>query len=481
MRELAQLALDEAVAAGASYADARAVLDETESLSVQDQRVEGVGRQASRGVGVRVLVDGSWGFAGTARLDREAVLSAARTAVAVARASATAQRRAVRLAPVDVATGTYVTPHDTDPLDVALEDKLELLLAATAAAASVDGLTFAKASQDTWKSTKWFVSSEGADLHQTLLQIGGGVECVAVGEHEVQTRSFPNSFRGYCGTGGWEDIVALDLAAQAPRYAEEAVALLTAPELPSHTGTLVLDGSQVALQVHESVGHPLELDRVLRYEAAFAGTSWVGLDDVGRLRYGSPLVNFTLDTTTPKGMGTYGYDDEGTPAGRHPLVVDGVLCDFLTSRETAPAVSDDTRSNGTMRADSWGTIPLIRMTNIHLEPGEGTLDELLSDTGDGIYMATNRSWSIDDRRLNFQFGCEVAYEITGGRLGRLYRNPTYAGRTPQFWGSCDAIAGRDAWVVYGTPNCGKGQPTQVARVAHGAAPTRFRNVEMGVR
>jgi TldD protein len=354
------------------------------------------------------------------------------------------------------------------------------LLAATAASAT-PGLAFARASSDAWKTTKWFVSSEGSRLHQTLVQVAGGVECIAVDDTQVQSRSFPNSFRGYCGTGGWEDIVALDLAARAPRYADEAVALLTAPELPEHTGTLVLDGSQVALQVHESVGHPLELDRILGYEAAYAGTSWVATEDASRLRYGSDLVNLTLDSTTPKGLGTYGYDDEGVPAGRHPLVVNGILNGFLTSRETSPVLSDDERSNGTMRAESWGAIPLIRMSNIHLEPGAGSFDDLLADAGDGFYFQTNRSWSIDDKRLNFQFGCEAAWEIKDGSLGRMYRNPTYNGRTPDFWGSCDAIAGREQWQVYGTPNCGKGQPGQVARVAHGASPARFRNVQMGVK
>jgi TldD protein len=325
------------------------------------------------------------------------------------------------------------------------------------------------------------VSSEGSRIEQTILQVAGGVECVAIDGTQVQTRSFPNSFRGHCGTGGWEDITALDLAGQAPHYAEQAVALLTAPDLPEQTSTLVLDGSQVGLQVHESVGHPLELDRILGYEAGFAGGSWVTPQDRHRLRYGSELVNLTLDTTTPGGMGTYAYDDEGVPAGRFPLVVDGVLEGFLTSRETAPTLSDEARSNGTMRADSWGTIPLIRMSNVHLEPGAGSFADLLADTEDGIYMETNRSWSIDDRRLNFQFGCEVAYAIRGGELTTMYRNPTYTGRTPVFWGACDAIAGPQEWRVYGTPNCGKGQPGQVARVAHGAAPARFRDVHLGVR
>ena len=481
MEDLAIQALDEAVAAGASYADVRAVVDETESITVQDQRVEGVARSTSRGVGIRVLVNGAWGFAATARLDAEHIAATARSAVEIARASAGLRRRPINLAPVDVTTAEYRTPLEIDPFSVSADQKLALLLAATAAAGETKGLAFATASTDAWKTTKWFVSSEGARLHQTLVQVGGGVECVAVDDTQVQSRSFPNSFRGYCGTGGWEDILALDLAGRAPHYADQAVALLTAPELPEHTGTLVIDGSQAAIQIHESVGHPLELDRILGYEAAYAGTSWVSVPDAQSLRYGSPHVNLTLDSTTPKAMGTYGFDDEGVPAARHPLVVEGMLQGFLTSRETAPELWGEERSNGTMRADSWDTIPLIRMSNIHLEPGHGSLEQLLDDTGDGIYMSTNRSWSIDDKRLNFQFGCEVAFEIRDGALGKMFRNPTYTGRTPVFWGSCDAIAGPEEWHVYGTPNCGKGQPGQVARVAHGAAPVRFRDVVMGVR
>ena len=481
MEDLATTALDEAVTAGADYADARAVIEDSESLTVQNQRVEGVGRSTSRGIGVRVLVDGAWGFAGTARLDRAAVTAAARMAVEIARSSAAARREPVRLADVEVVRDTAATPHAIDPFSVAVDTKLALLLDATAAAMSVAGLRFARASSDAWRTRKWFVSSEGSRIEQTILQVAGGVECVAIDGTQVQTRSFPNSFRGHCGTGGWEDITALDLAGQAPHYAEQAVALLTAPDLPEQTSTLVLDGSQVGLQVHESVGHPLELDRILGYEAGFAGGSWVAPQDRHRLRYGSELVNLTLDTTTPGGMGTYAYDDEGVPAGRFPLVVDGVLEGFLTSRETAPTLSDEAHSNGTMRADSWGTIPLIRMSNVHLEPGAGSFADLLADTEDGIYMETNRSWSIDDRRLNFQFGCEVAYAIRGGELTTMYRNPTYTGRTPVFWGACDAIAGPQEWRVYGTPNCGKGQPGQVARVAHGAAPARFRDVHLGVR
>jgi TldD protein len=480
MQDLALLALDEAVTAGAAYADVRAVTADTESLTVQDHRVDGVERTTSRGVGVRVLVDGAWGFAATGRLDRDDVLDAARLAVLVARASATARRAPVRLAPVEPVTDVWTTPHERDPFDVPVDEKLALLLDCTAAAATVPGLSLCTASADAWRTRTRFVSSEGARIDQTILQVSGGVECVAVGERDVQRRSFPNSFRGHCGTGGWEQIVELDLPARTTRYAEEAVALLSAPVCPAEETTLVLEGNQLALQVHESVGHPLELDRILGDEADYAGRSFVDAGSVGTLRYGSPLVNLTLDSTTPKALGTFGYDDEGTPATRAPLVRDGVLRGLLTSRETAPVLGAGARSNGTMRAASWANLPLIRMSNIHLEPGEGVLDDLIADTSHGVLMGTNRSWSIDDRRLNFQFGCEIAYEIRGGRLGRMLRNPTYAGRTPAFWGSCDAIAGPDEWQVYGTSNCGKGQPGQLARVAHGTAPARFRNVRVGV-
>jgi TldD protein len=269
------------------------------------------------------------------------------------------------------------------------------------------------------------------------------------------------------------------LNANAPTVGE-AVALLAAPELPEQTTTVILDGQQLALQVHESVGHALELDRIFGMEAAYAGTSFVRPDDRGRLRYGSERMSVTVDSTTPGGLGTFGYDDEGVPAQRTPVIVDGVLGGFLSSRETAVLLGE--RSNATMRADGWGRLPLIRMTNVNLEPGPGgTLDELVADTRDGVLLSTNRSWSIDDKRVNFQFATEAAWEIVDGRLGRLYKNPTYDGKTTTFWGSLDAVCGPLEWKVWGTPNCGKGQPSQTARVSHGVAPARFHGVHVGVR
>ena len=260
--------------------------------------------------------------------------------------------------------------------------------------------------------------------------------------------------------------------------AEQAAALLRAEVCPAKVTTLVIDADQAALQVHESVGHPTELDRVYGTEASYAGTSFLKPDDLGSLRYGSEHMNITADPTTPGGLGTFAFDDEGVRAARQPIVEAGLLTGFLTSRETAARIGAGV--GGSMRADSWNRMPLIRMTNLHLEAGEGSLEDLLADVEDGVYLETNKSWSIDDKRLNFQFGTQIAWEIKGGRLGRMLRDATYTGITPEFWGKLDAVAGPDAWRLYGLTNCGKGQPGQSAHVSHGAAPARFRDVQVGV-
>jgi len=242
--------------------------------------------------------------------------------------------------------------------------------------------------------------------------------------------------------------------------------------------SLIIDGSQLALQVHESCGHPIELDRVFGTEASYAGMSFLTLDKLNNFRYGSDIVNIVADSTVPGGLGTFGYDDEGIKAQRVPIVTNGMFVGYLTSRETAAKINQ--QSNGAMRADGWNKIPLIRMTNVNLEPGTWKFDDLISDTEDGIYVETNRSWSIDDKRLNFQFGTEIAWEIKNGKLGRMFKNPTYTGITPQFWASCDAICNKSYWKMWGTPNCGKGEPPQTAHVGHGTAPSRFRNIKVGV-
>ena len=475
--ELTELALVAAVAAGAGYADVRWVREETEGLTVVDGRVDDLEAEESSGLGVRVLVDGRWGFAASSVLDPVRARDLAGRAVEVARASAAAGGEPVRLAAAEPAVASWSTPLARDPFAVPLPERVDLLLAACDTQRSVAGVTHAKGTVDLWRRRTVLWSSEGSRVDQTVTQTGAGIEATAVGDGDLQQRSWPNSFRGQFQAGGWEVVEAADLVANAPRVAAEAVQLLAAPVLPERVTTVVLDGQQLSLQVHESVGHPLELDRILGMEAAYAGTSFVDPGDLGRLRYGSAAMSVTANATTPGGLGTFAFDDEGVPAQRTPLVAEGVVAGFLTSRETTSGAG----SGGAMRADGWGSMPLIRMTNVHLEPGQGTLDELVADTADGVLLSINRSWSIDDRRVNFQFGVEAAWGIKGGRLGRLYRNATYDGRTTQFWGSLDAVCGPEAWVVWGVPNCGKGQPYQNARVGHGAAPARFRDVHVGVR
>jgi len=466
--------------AGADYADARLVLEEQESLTVKNQEMEGIDRSLSRGLGIRVLVGGYWGFAATARTQEQEIERTAGLAVAIARAASRLPMEPVRLADVEPVIATWSTPFQEDPFTVDLDEKVALLMEASSRMQRVPDLSFAEATLDFYRRRTSFASSEGAAIEQTVLHSGGGIEATAVGEGEMQRRSFPNSFRGHLRAAGYEHIRSLSLVEEAERIAHEAVELLSARECPSEITTVVLDSNQMVLQVHESVGHPLELDRVLKMEEAYAGTSFVVPEDRGRLRYGSDRVFVTADATLPGGLGTFGYDDEGVPAQRVPLIEQGIFQNFLSSRETAPIVGIQ-RSSGAMRADGWQNLPLIRMTNIDLEPGEGTLAEIIGDTAEGIYMHTNTSWSIDDKRVNFQFGCEAARRIKDGRLTELYKNPNYTGITTKFWNSCDAVGGSEEWTVWGTPNCGKGQPGQVARVGHGTSPARFRNVQVGVR
>ncbi len=479
MLEVAKQAVEAARKAGADYADARVVHEDSESITVRNQEMEGIDRSTSEGIGIRVLVNGYWGFAATARMDEAEISRTADVAVHVARAAARLPMEPVRLSPVEPVTGTWHSPMQQDPFEVPLQEKVALLVEATRRMQTVKGLAFAEGGIDLYRRRTFLATSEGTGVEQTIVHSGAGIEASALGEGELQRRSFPNSFRGHIAAAGWEHIAKIALVEEAESTATEAVELLSAKECPSEVTTLVLDSGQVELQVHESIGHPLELDRVLGMEEAYAGSSFVRPEDRGTLRYGSPLISITADATTSGGLGSFGWDDEGVPAQRVPLIVDGVFQEFISSRETASVIGET--SSGSMRADGWQHLPLIRMTNINLEPREGTLAEIIGDTKDGIYMATNTSWSIDDKRVNFQFGCEIAWRIKDGKLTEMYRNPNYTGITPEFWGSCDAVGGREDWTLWGTPNCGKGQPGQIARVGHGTAPARFRDVRVGVR
>ena len=479
MNELIDLALDEAQRNGAEYGDIRIVRRETESLTVKNGALEAADSDRTAGFGVRVMVEGAWGFAGSARLERDEVQSVTREAVAIARASGLARRERIVLDDTPPAVGSYRTPFVEDPMTVSIDDRLAILFEADAAMGRVRGLSLRQGSIETAREIKTFASTEGARIEQELVEAGGGIEASAVNDHEVQQRSFPNSAGGQHVAGGFEAVRALDLANNAERIAEEAVALLSAPQCPSGTMTVILDSPQMALQVHESCGHPIELDRVLGMEASFAGTSFLTLDKLGTLKYGSEQVSIDADATASGGLGTFGYDDEGVPAQNVPIVDRGRFVGYLTNRETAPVIGR--RSMGSSRASGWNVIPIIRMTNVNLRPGSaGSLEDLIADTQEGLFLSTNHSWSIDDRRLNFQFGTQIGWMIRDGRLAEMVRNPTYTGITPQFWGSCDAVCGPEEWRLWGVPNCGKGEPMQTHRVGHGAAPARFRNVQVGV-
>ena len=479
MQELIDRALDAAQRSGATYADIRLVERETESLTVKNGALESAEAQRTAGLGVRLLIDGAWGFSSSGLLEPDEAERVAREAAEVARASASASRHAVQLDDTPPARGQYATPVGEDPFAVSLDEKLRILMDADQEMAAVPGVAIREGSLDWSRERKTFASSDGAHTEQEFVEAGGGIEATAVNESEVQLRSYPQGSGGQLVTGGFEAVRALDLPGHARRVAEEAVALLAAPQCPSGEMTVILESSQLAQQVHESCGHPIELDRVLGMEASFAGTSFLTVDKLGGFRYGSDLVNIDADATAPRGLGTFGWDDEGVPAQNVPIVSAGEFVGYLTSRETAPRIGR--RSMGSSRAWGWNRIPLIRMTNVSLRPGNGGgLEELISDTSDGIYLETNRSWSIDDRRLNFQFGTQVGWLIKNGRRTTLVRNPTYTGITPTFWGGCDAIADASSWAQWGVPNCGKGEPMQTGHVGHGASPARFRKVQVGV-
>lgn len=460
------------------YADVRVIDKGTEGIATKDGVVEAAESSNSRGYGIRILKSGAWGFAGSNDFSKDGYERTVKRAIEIAESSAPYTTVKTVLAPAKKVVGSYKTEIKEDPFSVSLEDKLELLLEADSKQRVSPKIVISQTSYSAHKEKKVFASTEGSLIDQEIIWCGAGIEASASENNDFQNRSYPNSHGGQFQTRGYELIREMDLPGNAQRVGEEAVALLTAQQCPSGELDLILDSNQLALQVHESAGHPTELDRALGYEASYAGTSFMTPDRLGNLVYGSKIVNIVSDATLTGGLGTFGYDDEGVPAQRTYLVKDGIFVDYLTSRETAVALGR--ASNGTMRASSWSHIPLIRMTNVSLEAGSGTLDELISDTKSGIFMSTNKSWSIDDRRLNFQFGTEIAWEIKNGKLGRMFKNPTYQGMTPEFWNSCDAICDSSEWTIWGTPNCGKGQPSQVMYTGHGTSPARFRKVKVGV-
>lgn len=459
-----------------SYGDARLIEAEELRLYHQlgrdpDERLDG-----SIGLGLRVLVDGSWGFAAAPLTDPAVPARIAERAIAVARAGAGAGPPAT-LPPRPPASGRYQTAVDRDPFAVSTPQRDALLAAVIEAAASTAGVVSVQAGVNAKRQHRHFASTEGALQHQHLIEAGGGLMAIASDSGQVQRRSYPNSFHGDTGGAGWEFVLRLDLVTNAARVGEEAVALLSAPVAPAGVNDLVIGAQQVSLQIHESAGHALELDRILGDERNFAGTSFITPADVGTLRYGSSAVSITSDPTVAGTRGSFAFDDEGTPARRVALIEEGIVRHTLSNRDSATRAGLEV--TGAARADGWAYLPVCFSTHVFLEPGQGSLGELLDRLGDGYYIEDNHSWSIDNRRLNFQFGTEVAYEVRRGRKGRLLRNFSYGGITPQFWNSVEAVAGPGEFRAFGYP-CGKGEPKQWGFLSHGAAPLLARGIRTGV-
>lgn len=461
------------------YADVRVVDRTIERISTENLIVEGIVNDRNKGVGIRVINDGSLGFASTQNLNE--LQQTAEKALLIAKASRTLQKEKIQLSPKEVVVDHYDTKIEIDPFTVSKKDKIELLLKAEKEMQNSANLRITRGFMKFQKEEKIFADTEGSYITQNLYESGAGIEAITANELDMQIRSYPTSFGGNHATAGYEYVLSLNLVENAAKTAKEAEMLLNAEECPSGHFDLLIDSSQLVLQVHESVGHPVELDRIFGSEAAYAGMSFVTTDKrENGFKYGSEHVTIVADGTLEKGLGSFGYDDDGVKAQRTVIIDKGILKNFLTSRDTAVKLGDT--SNGTNRADGWQNIPIVRMTNISLMPGNFEFDDLLKGIDYGLYLCTNKSWSIDDKRLNFQFATEIAYEIKDGKFtGKIFKNPIYTGITPEFWGSCDGVCNEKYWVLYGVPNCGKGQPGQVAHVGHGTAPARFRNVKVGVK
>jgi TldD protein len=469
--------LDTAAARGADYTDVRFERTRSEHIEVRNGDVSTLSDARSDGYGVRALVDGAWGFASSNGFDDGALDDAAARAVAMARAGAAIAARRLGAIPGNTYVDVFATPVERDPRDVPISERIALLLDAEKLLHAAPSIVVGRAWMDLWRTEKFFVSSTGSRIAPTIVQSGSAISALAVGDGDAQVRMWPGDHGLYQG-GGWEIIEAAQLRENAQRIGEEAHQLLAAPQCPSGTMDVILGSSQVSLQIHESCGHAAELDRVMGWEANFSGTSFLSPEQLGTLKYGSDIVTIEIDNLLERGIASAGYDDEGTRSVRADVIRGGMLVGFESSCDTARTI--DRPSNACVRAQSWQHVPMIRMCNLNLLPGSTPFEGLFEGIAHGVYMEANRSWSIDDRRLNFQFGCQIGWEIVNGKRGRMLKNPTYGGVTPHFWNSCDAIGDAASWFAWGTPNCGKGEPMQTGRTTQAAAPARFRNVEVGV-
>jgi TldD protein len=472
--EMAQIALKSARLAGADYADIRIVEGRQQSLFARNERIAGINDSGDKGFGVRCLANGAWGFASSSVLTPESVQNVAKQAAEIARASSIAKVRNVDLAPEPIHKSTYVTPRVTDPFEIPLESKASLLLECTDIMRKVEEVKVAIAMMYQLRSYQLYASTEGSNIFLDRLIVTAWLKADTVGNNEKQSRSYQASPQH----AGWEQIIAADLVGNAPRVAQEAREKLFAEPSPTGNFDLILDPEHLHLTMHESIGHATELDRVLGYEADYAGTSFAKVEDLGKLQYGSKIVNAVADNTTPEFLASTGFDDDGVEGQKWDIIREGVLVDFTTSRETAPQIGSN-RSHGSCRADGWENSPILRIPNLGILPNKGTPEELIADTKDGILIHGSGTWSIDQRRLNFQFGGDLFYRIKNGKRAGMLKDVIYRSSTPVFWNACDAICGPEDWRAFGVLNCGKGQPGQTGFMSHYSATSRFRKIEVG--
>lgn len=473
--EAAEAALTRATALGASYADIRINRYRRESIATRERQVQNVSRSTSYGLGLRVLVNGTWGFAATNIVDPAAARAAAEQAVAIAKANALMTSRKVVLVNADKVVTTWANPVRRDPFEVSLETKTAFLMKLNEAALAVPGVSFINSQLQFVDEQKYFASSEGSRITQRLVRTYPQFTTTAADRAagDFQTRAVVDRAK----LMGYEYVEEYPWLQDAEQAGHEVVEKLKAkPAVPGRYD-VVVDPSQLFLAIHESVGHSTELDRSLGYEANMAGTSFVKPGDAGKLRFGANIVNLVGDRTQPGGLATTGFDDEGVKSERWHLVRNGLFVDWQTTRELAPLVGQS-KSHGCLHADDWSSVPFPRMPNVSLEPAatEVTLDDLFADIKRGIYVVGRGVSSIDQQRYNFQFGGAVIREITNGKLGPMLRDAAYQSRTPDFWASCDGLGGPATYRLWGTSADGKGEPGQTNAVSHGCPPARFRNV-----
>ena len=475
-KDAAEAALAAARRYGVTYADVRIVTIHDQRIMAEDRRIERIADSESQGIGVRVVVDGAWGFAATCAVAGSDAEATAVAAIEVGKASAALRKGApVALADEPPHRDRYVTPRVTDPFEVAIERKVAVLLAAHEEILQVTGVRKAHSFLHFKRELKTFANTDGSYLEMDILTSACGLCATAVDDGDAQTRKYePPQINN-----GFELVERADLVGNAPRVGAEAVEKLRAPLVTSGPMDLILLPSHMWLTIHESVGHATELDRVIGMEESLSGGSFATLDQLGRLRYGSPLVSFRVLNTRPGLLASTGYDDDGVECQDWDIVRDGILVGYSTNREVARAMGE-TRSRGSCHADSWSSIPILRMPNLCLMPGRErlSLDDLIADTRQGILIDGDGSFSIDQKRMNFQIGGDAFWEIRDGKRMGMLRGVTYQAITPDFWGSCDAICDESEWRPYGATNCGKGDPMQIGQMTTGCAPARLRAVQV---